>query len=378
MPRPSSVLRSVPMLAIAFAGCAKNGKLPYQEVVSIPVPTANHEERTTLPSDVVAVLDDPNRPLDLKVTVGAVERTVAYEHVREETWTRRPWAWKAEPKEHAQLAGYMALGGATLILAGVIGEGDSDAKATAAGVGALALLGSPVPLVVLGVRKLQTHDSLESVVERDRIGGVSDSFHPRKLYSGTLDLDIASASPPGTTGVLAVKDGAFNPSLATLTYIEPAYRVRATSHDGVEIRWDLSDVGPQELYLAHREYLVASPGANPAFTVSYGAWQRAAAERRKEEFNRALTNAVVSCGNSFAAAWACGEVLGERESTFGQVLQDNLCDFVAARVTGQDFGYSDAFETSVTSLVESRFPDYRKYLVKGGAFIVCVGGRMNE
>lgn len=365
-------------LLLAVAGCAKNGKLPYEEVVPVAVPSGDRVERTTLPTEVVAVLQDPSRPMEMKVTAGAVERTVDYAHFRDETWLRRPWAWKAEPKEHLQLAGYMALGGATLVLAGIIGEGDSDSKATAAGIGALALVGSPVPLVVLGVRKLRTHDTLKSTTERDQIRSMRDRFTPKALYTADLVLVVESGSGPGQEGALVVRDGAFVAAEGTVPYVDPAYRVEATPRSGVEIRWDLSDVGPSQVYEAHRRLLLAEPLTNPGFTLSYDAWKREAARRRQVEFERSLAAAVASCGASFATAWACSELLGERESTLGQVLQASFCDFVAAGVTGQDFGVSDAMESAVVSLVESRYPDYRKYLVQGAAFSVCVSGRMGD
>lgn len=372
----SVALRALALLLIVASGCAKNGKLPYDEVVRVPVPEQDSAQTVEVPGDVLVISDAPALPLDAAIETGSLEGTTHYHHIREETWRRRPWRWKATPGAHLQVAGYMALGGAVLLAAGLVGEGDSDAKGTALGLGAGLLVASPVPLFVLGVRKLETRDSLKGVSEKDEPFRTDYHFTRLGLFSGALPARATGADGNTIDASLIVDGGAFAPERATLRYVDSVDLVHVRAGSGIEIRWDLSDLSPVDVFARHQDYLLGKPGVNKLFDASFREWEAARQTKARQERDRRLAGAVTKCGVALVASEGCNSLFSsDDDSWIRKLIVANGCEWAAAKLTGSRFGASDALQTSVASLVEQRYPQYAN-LLKGGLLAGCVASEL--
>lgn len=362
------------LLALPLSGCATTGVAAHREVVPVYQEGKDRAETVTLPTQVLVFQDQPTAPLGVELDAGRVERTTSYQQFQDETWMRHPWRWKATPKNHLEIAGGMLLGGAVLATAGLIGEGDAKSKGTALGLGVVAIVGSPIPLVVLGVRKLQSKDKLEGVATREAAVGFQDRFVADQPYTGTLQVAASSSVERDLTGTFPVRDGKFLLGAEKLSYVEPVWSVQMTADDRAEIRWDLGAVPPDALYLTHRDYLRANPKVNAAFTSSFKAWKAEEDARVKREYQERLIKAIQTCGEHLLAAETCGaavDYLFAPSSTFGRGVRDLGCDWAAAKVTGGSYTAGDALETSISSIVRTKYPQYED-LVTTGELGLCV------
>lgn len=281
------------MLTLSLVSSPVLAKVPVRkEVVEEKVRGAHDLPAKRVESDVVIVQSTDGAPLGVTFDVADVDQVDTVEDWTVTTWNRRDWIWKRSPKELAATSGAMLGGGLLAIVLSAIAESDTqeqmNGKALLAAGGAVAVVGSPVPLVILGVRKAKTVDTVDSVRHEQRVIRSLAAPVGVRPFDGTIGIEVQQWSGDTVTGELPVSGGEAVLEQASIPFVADArqshYWIQSVDGMAAHAPSDLAGRGWDGLHASYQAEMRKNPNANAVFRHSYGQWE--AEQRRLEAENR--------------------------------------------------------------------------------------------